>query len=263
MLPTMANDTPRPGVYRRGLQVRLLAAIAAAGGWIGFERYMELALYAPGLGYYARGHRQFGACRPRAATSSPRPSSGRCSAARWRARSRRRWKPPARRRGLGVRRRVGRAGGAVAGGAGRGASSAIRSWTFPARCARASSSALPRMGDQRAVGWTTLPEAMRGVVVGNEVLDAMPVKLLHCDGERWFERGVTPADGRLRLDRPTDRATAGRTSWPCRAPRPSCTPRPKPSSARWPACCGVARPSSSITVSPRPSTTTRSAWAAR
>ena len=31
---------------------------------------------------------------------------------------------------------------------------------------------------------------MQGVVVGNEVLDAMPVKLLHFDGAQWFERGV-------------------------------------------------------------------------
>ena len=36
------------------------AEIAAAGGWIGFDRYMELALYAPGLGYYAAGARKFG-----------------------------------------------------------------------------------------------------------------------------------------------------------------------------------------------------------
>ena len=35
-----------------------------------------------------------------------------------------------------------------------------------------------------------LPEAMHGVVVGNEVLDAMPVQLLHFDGTRWHERGV-------------------------------------------------------------------------
>src|SRR2546428_8954916 len=35
--------------------------IAAAGGWITFARYMELALYAPGLGYYAAGATKFGA----------------------------------------------------------------------------------------------------------------------------------------------------------------------------------------------------------
>ncbi|MBA3592089.1 MAG: class I SAM-dependent methyltransferase, partial [Methylibium sp.] len=39
---------------------RIADEIASAGGWLGFERYMELALYAPGLGYYARDDRQFG-----------------------------------------------------------------------------------------------------------------------------------------------------------------------------------------------------------
>jgi SAM-dependent MidA family methyltransferase len=38
-----------------------------------------------------------------------------------------------------------------------------------------------------------LPETMRGVVLGNEVLDAMPVQLLHWDGSAWFERGVALA----------------------------------------------------------------------
>lgn len=36
-------------------------AISRAGGWIGFDRYMSLALYAPGLGYYSAGARKFGA----------------------------------------------------------------------------------------------------------------------------------------------------------------------------------------------------------
>src|SRR5216683_2770539 len=34
--------------------------IAASGGWISFARYMELALYAPGLGYYSAGSRKLG-----------------------------------------------------------------------------------------------------------------------------------------------------------------------------------------------------------
>lgn len=34
--------------------------IAAQGGWISFARYMELALYAPGLGYYTAGAHKFG-----------------------------------------------------------------------------------------------------------------------------------------------------------------------------------------------------------
>jgi SAM-dependent MidA family methyltransferase len=34
------------------------------------------------------------------------------------------------------------------------------------------------------------PERLDGVVLGNEVLDAMPVQMLHWDGAQWFERGV-------------------------------------------------------------------------
>ncbi|MGH8201753.1 MAG: class I SAM-dependent methyltransferase [Steroidobacteraceae bacterium] len=34
--------------------------IRAAGGWIPFERFMELALYAPGLGYYSAGSVKLG-----------------------------------------------------------------------------------------------------------------------------------------------------------------------------------------------------------
>jgi SAM-dependent MidA family methyltransferase len=40
-----------------------------------------------------------------------------------------------------------------------------------------------------------LPETMRGVVVGNEVLDAMPVELIHFDGVAWRERGVVRGEG--------------------------------------------------------------------
>jgi SAM-dependent MidA family methyltransferase len=39
---------------------RIAAEIDAAGGWIGFDRYMELALYAPGLGYYSAGAHKLG-----------------------------------------------------------------------------------------------------------------------------------------------------------------------------------------------------------
>src|SRR3990172_5441081 len=39
---------------------RIREEIGARGGWIGFARYMELALYAPGLGYYMAGARKLG-----------------------------------------------------------------------------------------------------------------------------------------------------------------------------------------------------------
>src|SRR6476646_10405984 len=41
-------------------------AIARDGGWLPFDRFMAMALYAPGLGYYANDSRKFG----------PMPQSG-------------------------------------------------------------------------------------------------------------------------------------------------------------------------------------------
>ncbi|MBN4663870.1 SAM-dependent methyltransferase, partial [Escherichia coli] len=40
----------------------------------------------------------------------------------------------------------------------------------------------------------SLPDELTGVIVGNEVLDAMPVHLLTWNGEHWLERGVALAD---------------------------------------------------------------------
>jgi SAM-dependent MidA family methyltransferase len=42
------------------MRERLIGEIREAGGWIGFDRYMETALYAPGLGYYSAGARKLG-----------------------------------------------------------------------------------------------------------------------------------------------------------------------------------------------------------
>jgi len=47
-------------VHGDRVRARIAAEIAAAGGWIGFGRYMDLALYAPGLGYYSAGARKLG-----------------------------------------------------------------------------------------------------------------------------------------------------------------------------------------------------------
>ncbi|OZA95679.1 MAG: hypothetical protein B7X59_11235 [Polaromonas sp. 39-63-203] len=56
------------------------------------------------------------------------------------------------------------------------------------------------------VHWASeLPAQMRGVVVGNEVLDAMPVKLLNRLNGVWHERGVALHQDRLTYaDRVTD-----------------------------------------------------------
>lgn len=60
----MQADLPEPSPDARAASERLTGIIAAeidaSGGWMSFARYMELALYAPGLGYYAGGARKFG-----------------------------------------------------------------------------------------------------------------------------------------------------------------------------------------------------------
>jgi SAM-dependent MidA family methyltransferase len=60
-------ELPEPPADARAASAalsRMIAAeIDARGGWISFARYMELALYAPGLGYYSGGSQKFGGHR--------------------------------------------------------------------------------------------------------------------------------------------------------------------------------------------------------
>ncbi|HEX7916245.1 class I SAM-dependent methyltransferase [Rudaea sp.] len=61
----MRVELPEPSAEARAHSERLTALIraeiATAGGALDFARYMELALYAPGLGYYSVGTTKFGA----------------------------------------------------------------------------------------------------------------------------------------------------------------------------------------------------------
>jgi hypothetical protein len=58
------DSLPAPGAdalaQSEALTDLLRERIAAAGGWLPFDRYMDLALYAPGLGYYSGGAMKFG-----------------------------------------------------------------------------------------------------------------------------------------------------------------------------------------------------------
>lgn len=55
---------PQPGAraleHSDAVRALIRRTIDAAGGWIAFSDYMQLALYAPGLGYYAAGATKFG-----------------------------------------------------------------------------------------------------------------------------------------------------------------------------------------------------------
>ncbi|HJR69150.1 MAG TPA: class I SAM-dependent methyltransferase, partial [Gammaproteobacteria bacterium] len=60
MIPTTSRaELPAPSDAAVEASAALAAAIRAeiddAGGWLDFARYMELALYKPGLGYYSGG----------------------------------------------------------------------------------------------------------------------------------------------------------------------------------------------------------------
>ena len=55
---------PEPDAYEqehsRKLVEKIRVAITQNGGFLSFERYMQMALYEPGLGYYVAGARKFG-----------------------------------------------------------------------------------------------------------------------------------------------------------------------------------------------------------
>jgi len=65
MLHQKPDNLPSPEPHALAHQQKLLKLIqdeiAASNGQISFARFMELALYAPGLGYYSAGSRKFGA----------------------------------------------------------------------------------------------------------------------------------------------------------------------------------------------------------
>jgi len=58
--PALPSPTAEEQAHHDKLVQRLREEMAAAGGAMAFDRFMELALYAPGLGYYVAGTRKFG-----------------------------------------------------------------------------------------------------------------------------------------------------------------------------------------------------------
>lgn len=170
------------------LTSRIVQAIGAAGGWIGFDDFMARALYTPGLGYYANDLRKLGLMPGSGSdfVTAPElsPLFGRALAAQ-----------------LGQALQQTQTDEVWEFGAGSGAlalqlldalGEQVRRYTIVdlsgALRARQQQT-LHKFGER--VRWVSeLPASMQGVVVGNEVLDAMPVKLLARGGGVWYERGV-------------------------------------------------------------------------
>jgi SAM-dependent MidA family methyltransferase len=177
------------------LASKLHAEIAAAGGWLPFDRFMAMALYEPGLGYYAGGRRKFGRMPSEGSdfVTAPEmsPLFGRALA-----------------RQLAQAMRASGCRDVMEFGAGSGALAAQLIAELDALDAglvryrivelsaelreRQRERLAPFLGDSGdRVEWLdTLPEHIEAVVVGNEVLDAMPVQLITFDGQAWRERGV-------------------------------------------------------------------------
>lgn len=183
------------------LSQRIAADIAAADGWISFAHFMQEALYAPGLGYYAAGSRKFGADGDFVTAPELTPLF-----AQTLARQLAELLPQT-------------AGNIMEFGAGTGRLAADLLLALDALgCAPAqyfivdlSPDLIERQRDTLArlapallprVQWlAALPETFDGIMLGNEVLDAMPCELVvrRQDG-RLQQRGVTIRDGTFCFD---------------------------------------------------------------
>lgn len=179
-----------------------------AGGWLSFEQFMHLALYAPGLGYYAHDSTKLGrfpddgsdfVTAPELSALFGQTLAVQVAEALVRTGTRELWE-------------FGAGSGALA----EQVLDALQTQgvevtayhivDVSASLRERQQKRLARFGDR--VCWEReLPARMEGVVLGNEVLDAMPVRLLARTGGVWHERGVVWAEGTACWqwsDRPTD-----------------------------------------------------------
>lgn len=179
------------------LTARIGESIDAAGGWIGFDRYMALALYAPGLGYYSGGSAKFG--------RDARDGSDFITAPElspFFARTLARQFAPLLAQGMPRLLEFGAGTGRLAADLLLGLEHEGQlpdtygivelSGELRARQQDTLARRAPHLAER--VTWLdTLPAAFEGVIVGNEVLDAMPVQLYARSGGNWQERGVARA----------------------------------------------------------------------
>jgi SAM-dependent MidA family methyltransferase len=200
-------QTNEPVSVAAPLLARLREAIAADGGWWGFDRFMAAALYTPGLGYYANDRRKFGTM-PHSGSdfvTAPELTSlfGQALA--------RQLRQALVASGTAEIWEFGAGSGALASQILGALGPAVSSYNIVDLSGALRERQRERLAAERPehlarVHWhDRLPEKMRGVVIGNEVLDAMPVQLLHFDGREWRERGVSVDGERLTwADRPTE-----------------------------------------------------------
>jgi SAM-dependent MidA family methyltransferase len=201
-----SDSLPAPGpdalAQSEALIARIRAEIASAGGWLPFNRYMELALYAPGLGYYSGGALKFGRRGDDGSDFITAPEMSPLFAATLA-------RPVAQAlRDSGTNRLM--EFGAGTGKLAAGLLNALQELDVPFESYAIVDLSGELRERQRAtieakapglaskVTWLdALPESFKGVVIGNEVLDAMPVRLVVRKLGAWHERGVVFANDRF------------------------------------------------------------------
>jgi SAM-dependent MidA family methyltransferase len=155
---------------------RIVREIRDQGGWISFARYMELALHAPGTGYYAAGARQFGAEGDFVTAPELGTLFGRTLV-----------RQLAQFPDLPILE-LGAGSGALAETLAAG-----REYLILETSATLRSLQKQKLG-KKAKHLDRLPERWRGIIVANEVADAIPVHLVAWRAEGVMERGVAFQD---------------------------------------------------------------------
>ena len=194
----MPTTLPVPGTEAAQHSARLVEFIrqdiAAQGGWIPFTRYMELALYAPRLGYYTAGAHKFGAAGDFITAPELSPLFGR-TVARQVAEIMAHSAPHILELGAGSGKLAADMLAELEQLGSLPDSYAILeiSADLRARQRILLRERLPHLLDR--VHWLDeLPEKFSGAIVANEVLDALPVHLVRWRDSAVTERGVALAE---------------------------------------------------------------------
>ncbi len=203
MPPILSGPSgPSSSTLTQALQAHIQTTIAAHGGWIGFDRFMALALYTPGLGYYANDSIKFGAFPGSGSdfVTAPEmtPLFGQTLAVQV--------ADALQATGTDEVWEFGAGSGALASQLLGALGDQVRRYTIvDVSGSLRARQQLTLVGYGDRVRWVdALPDRFDGVVVGNEVLDAMPVQLLMRHQGAWHERGVVCAGDHFAwADQPT------------------------------------------------------------
>lgn len=184
----------------QALQHLISEEIRRQSGWISFARFMELVLYAPGLGYYSGGAAKLGKDGDFTTAPEMTPLFGQ-TLARILAEMLAQSEPQIMEFGAGTGKL---ARDILTELTAMGV--AVERYAIVDLSGELRSRQQELLKDFAQVEWLDkLPEAFCGVVLGNEVLDAMPVNLVVKTEQGWKERGVAFSEqGFIYEERPCD-----------------------------------------------------------